>query len=68
MSVKMNPNPPQLRFRRRHNENYQRFSWFDTIHVLVPPGHEEEAHHLLERFHRETIGAKTRISTPAEPR
>ncbi|MEO6888582.1 MAG: hypothetical protein ABI456_05380 [Ktedonobacteraceae bacterium] len=67
VSVKMKPNPPQLWLRRKHHENSQ-FFWFDTIHVLVPPGHEEEAHHLLERFHRETIGAKTRISTPAEPR
>jgi hypothetical protein len=66
VKVKMTLDPPQLWLRRRHS-GIQQFSWFDTIHLLVPQGHEEEARHLLERFHKETIGAKKRIPAPAEP-
>ncbi len=67
VSVKMTLYPPQLRLRRKHG-GLNQYPWFDTIHVLVPRGHEDEARHMLERFHRETIGAKKRISTPPEPR
>lgn len=66
VSVKMTENPPQLVFRRKH-VGLRQASWRDTIHLLIPHGHEDEARQLVERFRTETIGARRKGFTPKEP-
>lgn len=62
----MTSQPTVLHFRRGqliHN-NYRH----DTLRVLVPYGHEEEATRLMERFRKEGIKAKTPTTyNPPEP-
>jgi len=70
--VKMTFEPCAVQFcrerRLRRRENTLRG---DTLHVPVPPGHEEEAIHLVQRFQVEVIEerkqARRRLMNPPEP-
>jgi hypothetical protein len=56
----------EKRFRRREDTLRG-----DTLHILIPRGHEEEAAHLVQRFHTEVIEerkqARRRSMNPPEP-
>jgi hypothetical protein len=63
--VHMTSQPAVLHFRRKRliRNNYM----YDTLRVLVPRGHEEEATRLIERFRTEVIEAKKPTYSPPEP-
>lgn len=65
-SISMTQNPPLLHLRRKHLYLRQS-SWYDTMPVLVPRGHEAEAAHLVERFRAETIASLKKPASPREP-
>ncbi len=64
-SVSMTSQPTVLHFRRKRliRNNYRR----DTLRVLVPHGHEEEAARLMQRFQAKIIAAQKPINTHPEP-
>ncbi len=66
LKVKMVENPPQLVLHRKRTRLRQS-GWRDTIHLLIPHGHEEEARQLVERFRIETIEARRKGFIPKEP-
>ncbi|HET8842137.1 MAG TPA: hypothetical protein VFN35_11755 [Ktedonobacteraceae bacterium] len=63
--VKMTENPPLLHLQRKHLVIRQS-SWYDTMRILVPQGHEHEAIYIVERFRTETMASK-RHAPPPEP-
>jgi hypothetical protein len=68
LKVKLSSRPPLvLSLHRRHSIRSGSGTWRDTIYLLVPRGHEEEAGQLVERLRTETIGASKKKNVPAEP-
>lgn len=69
--VHMTSQPTVLHFRRKRNfaTISARYTEADTLRVLVPHGHEEEATQLMERFRTEVIKdtAKKPTYNPPEP-
>lgn len=66
--VKLTFEPLALHLRRKHSRIASRTSrWYDTIRILLPSGHEQEASQLLARFQQETILSLRQKSAPAEP-
>ena len=64
--IKTTERPPLLHLHRKHL-GIRQSSWYDTIRVLVPTGHEAEAAQLAERFRTETIASQKKSYTPPEP-
>lgn len=58
--------PTVLHFRREHIRLRQS-NEYDTLRVLVPYGHEEEAARLMQRFQVEVIDASKKTYNPPEP-
>lgn len=66
--VKLTYAPLALHLRRKHGRPATRTSgWSDTMRILLPPGHEQEASQLFRRFQQETILSSKRKDVPAEP-
>lgn len=66
--VKLTFEPLALHLQRKHGWISSRSSrWYDTIRILLPSGHEQEASRLLARFQQETILSLKQKSAPAEP-
>jgi len=67
--VTLSAEPLALHFRRRHGSTLttRTSGWYETVHILLPSGHEQEAELLLLRFRQETILASKRKDVPVEP-
>lgn len=70
-SVRMTSQPAVLHLRRKHHVYSTQgngTNQYDTLHVPVPRGHEEEAARLMERFHAMIIERNTpKTYNPPEP-
>jgi hypothetical protein len=65
----MTSQPAVLHFRLKREVNTGRSAsvQYETLRVLVPGSHEEEATRLMERFRTEVIKAKKPTYNPSEP-
>lgn len=70
--VTMTSEPTVLHFRRAMAVTSSRGAAPETLHLLVPRGHEEEAARLMQRYHLEVIEPNKqwleRLNAPSEPR
>ena len=66
LKVKLTFQPTVLHF-RRELLHLRQSNEYDTLRVLVPSGHEEEAARLMQRFQIEVIEASKKPYNPPEP-